>query len=316
MKLRMGKIGRNVLDRSVFKRIQGPRQTEDCVLLEDGIAVTADPITLRTSRIGELAVYAAIGDLSAAGAEPLSFSPVILLPPDTEESLLREIMDQIGETCRKTGFAVRGGHTEVTPAVNRPVVTGTASGRLRKKDAFHPGPGTPVFMTKWAGLEGTYLLAAEKEKELLSRFPASMVARTKRFREWLGTAEESAAALGSGNCLMHDLSEGGIFAALWSFADMTGAGLDIDLKQIPLRQETIEYTDYFGINPYQMESAGSLLIAPEDPEALMREMTAAGIPCGVIGTLTGDRARILRNGEEVRYLDLPGPDSLIGILGN
>ena len=95
MKLRMGKIGRNVLDRSVFKRIQGPRQTEDCVLLEDGIAVTADPITLRTSRIGELAVYAAIGDLSAAGAEPLSFSPVILLPPDTEESLLREIMDQI-----------------------------------------------------------------------------------------------------------------------------------------------------------------------------------------------------------------------------
>ena len=52
MKLRMGKIGRNVLDRSVFKRIQGPRQTEDCVLLEDGIAVTADPITLRTSRIG------------------------------------------------------------------------------------------------------------------------------------------------------------------------------------------------------------------------------------------------------------------------
>ena len=98
MKLRMGKIGRNVLDRSVFKRIQGPRQTEDCVLLEDGIAVTADPITLRTSRIGELAVYAAIGDLSAAGAEPLSFSPVILLPPDTEESLLREIMDQIGGT--------------------------------------------------------------------------------------------------------------------------------------------------------------------------------------------------------------------------
>lgn len=171
-------------------------------------------------------------------------------------------------------------------------------------------------MTKWAGLEGTYLLAAEKEKELLSRFPASMVSGTKRFREWLGTAEESAAALGSGNCLMHDLSEGGIFAALWAFADMTGSGLDIDLKQIPLRQETIEYTDYFGINPYQMESAGSLLIAPEDPEALMKEMAAAGIPCGVIGTLTGDRARILRNGDEVRYLDLPGPDSLIGILGN
>ncbi len=315
MKLRMGKIGRNVLDRSVFKRIPGPRQTEDCALSEDRFVVTADPITLRTSRIGELAVYAAIGDLSAAGARPLGFSPVILLPPDSEESLLREIMDQIAETCRKTGLAVKGGHTEVTSAASRPIVTGTAWGRKRNRSAFHPGPGTPVFMTKWAGLEGTYLLAEEKEKELLSRFPASMVSRTKGFRDWLGTAEESAAALKSGNCLMHDLSEGGIFAALWSFADMTGSGLDIDLKEIPLRQETIEYTDYFGINPYQMESAGSLLIAPEDPEALMREMAAAGIPCGPIGTLTGDRARILRNGEDVRYLDLPGPDSLIGILG-
>ena len=115
---------------------------------------------------------------------------------------------------------------------------------------------------------------------------------------------------------MHDLSEGGIFAALWSFADMTGSGLDIDLKQIPLRQETIEYTDHFGINPYQMESAGSLLIAPEDPEALMKEMNAAGIPCGRIGVLTEGRARILRNGEDIRCLDLPGPDSLTAVLGN
>ena len=316
MKLRMGKIGRNVLDRSVFKRIQGSGHTEDCSDAGEGIVITTDPITLRTSRIGELSVYAAVGDLSAAGARPLSFSPVILLPPDSEESLLREIMDQIDETCRRNGLVVKGGHTEVTSAAERPLVIGTACGRLKKRNVFHPEVGTPVFMTKWAGLEGTYLLAAEKEKELLSRFPASMVYRTKRFREWLGTAEESAAALRSGNCLMHDLSEGGIFAALWSFADMTGSGLEIDLKQIPLRQETIEYTDFFGINPYQMESAGSLLIAPEDPEALMKEMTEAGIPCGVIGTLTGDRARILRNGDEVRFLDLPGPDSLIEILGS
>lgn len=315
MKLRMGKIGRNVLDRSVFKRIQGSGHQEDCAMAEDRIVITTDPITLRTSRIGELAVYAAAGDLSAAGASPLTFSPVILLPPDSEESLLREIMDQIGETCRKTGLVVKGGHTEVTSAAARPLVIGTACGRVKKRDVFHPGPGTPVFMTKWAGLEGTYLLAVDKEKELLSRFPASMVYRTRRFRDWLGTAEDSAAAQRSGNCLMHDLSEGGIFAALWSFADMTGSGLDIDLKQIPLRQETIEYTDHLGINPYQMESAGSLLIAPENPEALMKEMTAAGIPCGAIGTLTGDRARILRNGDEIRYLDLPGPDSLIGILG-
>ena len=315
MELRTGKISRTVLDRSVLKRIPGSVLSEDCVFWEE-IALTADPITLSTSRIGELSVYAAIGDLSAAGAQPLTYSPVILLPPGTEESELRRIMDQIGETCARTGLKVTGGHTEVTSAAARPLVIGTACGRLRRKrEDFQPGPGMPVFMTKWAGLEGTYLLAVEKEKELLSRFPSAMVIRTKGFRDYLGTAEESAAAAESGNCLMHDVSEGGIFAALWSLADLTGSGLDIDMKQIPLRQETIEYTDYFGINPYQMESAGSLLIIPEDPERLMKNLAAAGIPSGVIGTLTGEKARIRRSGDEIRYLDLPQPDPLIEILG-
>lgn len=315
MKLKAGKIGRTVLDRSVLKRIPGARLSEDCAFYEE-IAVTTDPITLASSRIGELSVYAAIGDLSAAGALPQTYSPVILLPPGTEESELREIMDQIGRTCEREGLLVTGGHTEVTAAAARPLVIGTACGRVRKKrEAFLPKPGMPVFMTKWAGLEGTYLLAVEKEKELLSRFPSAMVRRTRGFRDFLGTAEESAAAAESGNCLMHDVSEGGIFAALWSLADLTGTGLDIDLKQIPLRQETIEFTDYFGINPYQMESAGSLLIIPEDPVRLMENLMAAGIPAGVIGSLTENKARILRNGEDIRYLDLPQPDSLIGLLG-
>ena len=96
---------------------------------------------------------------------------------------------------------------------------------------------------------------------------------------------------------------------------MTGTGLEIDLKSIPVRQETIEYTDCFQINPYQMESGGALLIVTDRPEDVLREMAADGIPAARIGRLTAGNDKIIRNREEIRYLDLPQPDSLLQVLG-
>ena len=89
MMLRSGKAGENVLDRSVFKRIHAVYNKGEQVTM------SADPVTLSVSAIGEYAVYAAVNALSAEKILPTNFRPVILLPPGTEESRLREIMDQI-----------------------------------------------------------------------------------------------------------------------------------------------------------------------------------------------------------------------------
>lgn len=45
---------------------------------------------------------------------------------------------------------------------------------------------------------------------------------------------------------MQDLSEGGIFGALWEMADGAGIGLDVALKRIPIQQETVEICEFFG----------------------------------------------------------------------
>lgn len=317
MELRNGKIGPNVFDRSVKKRIEHMETAYDSSVLEQ-MAVTSDPITLRTSLGGILSVYAAVNDLSAAGAVPEIYSPVLLLPPGSAEQTLRDLSDQISETARKVNVLVSGGHTEVTSAVTRPVVIGTAAGRRRPGTETGPRswrPGAAVIMTKWIGLEGTWLLSREKRDFLEERFPAAMLERTCAYDRWLSTVPESAAALRSGPCLLHDVSEGGIFAALWTLAQMTGTGLEIDLKSIPVRQETIEYTDCFQINPYQMESGGALLIVTDRPEDVLREMAADGIPAARIGRLTAGNDKIIRNREEIRYLDLPQPDALLQVLG-
>ena len=138
---------------------------------------------------------------------------------------------------------------------------------------------------------------------------------------------------------MMNASEGGIYAALWKLADKCGAGITVDLKKIPVRQETIEISNYFDFDPYMMESAGSLLMAvPEGRgeelvQALADGSLGAGcnlnnngkngqnsgktefrIPAAVIGKMTAGNDRVIINGDDRRFLTAPEPDSLIKIL--
>jgi hypothetical protein len=72
--LRYGKAGENTIDRSITKRISGAG------IKSGEVTMSADPVTLKVSGIGELAVYAAVNALSAEKILPESFRPVILLP--------------------------------------------------------------------------------------------------------------------------------------------------------------------------------------------------------------------------------------------
>lgn len=347
MRLRTGKIGANVLDRSVRKRVKnfisfssgsGLYTIRDSGSSSDFIhesrienrderMVTAtDAVTLRTVHAGRLAVHALANDLAAAGARPERLETVIFLPPGSSEEELRQIIDEISETSAALGMSIVGGHTEVTSAVQRAVVVCSGTGwpieqitepDKRKEPASKKMlfSDKDIILTKWIGLEGTFLLASECEAQLSARFPASMIRRSIDFRELLSIIPESAAAIRSGAVYMVNLSEGGIFEALWKLASETGTGLDIDLKKIPIRQETIEFCNWFDINPYQMESAGSLLILTDCGENMVSALELEKIPAAVIGRTTTSNDKIIRNGEEIRYLDLPAPDSLIGILG-
>ncbi|MEE1113565.1 MAG: hydrogenase maturation factor, partial [Eubacterium sp.] len=73
---------------------------------------------------------------------------------------------------------------------------------------------------------------------------------------------------------------------------------------------TVEICEFFDANPYQIMSSGSMLMVTADGEKLVRELEAAGIHGTVVGRTTSNNDKILRNGEEVRYLDKPQPDEL------
>ncbi len=327
--MKIGKVPENVLKRSVLKQIHtkrpevllGANVGEDCAAIklaaDEMVVLSTDPITGAVQDIGSLAIQVTVNDLASSGAEPVGVLLTILLPPKAREIALKRIMGQVEEACARAGVQIIGGHTEVTAAVNQPVVTVCGVGKVKDGKLISTAgarPGMDILVTKWIGIEGTSILAKEREAELLTRFSAAFVEQAKKFDAYLSVLPEAGIASEAGVCAMHDVTEGGIFGALWEMAEASGVGLEIDLKKIPIRQETVEVCEFFGINPYKLISSGCMLMAAVDGNTLVRELGKAGIPATVIGKAVEGNDRILWNDDEKRFLEPPKTDELYEVM--
>ncbi len=327
--MKTGKVPESVLKRSVLRQIHTRREEvllgagvgEDCAALklaEDEIfVISTDPITGTATDIGNLAIHITMNDLASAGAEPVGVMLTILLPEGSEESDLKEIMRQIEEACAQGKVQIIGGHTEVTRAVNQPLVNVCGVGKAREGKLVSTAganPGDDILVSKWIGLEGTSIIAKEKEQELAGRYPWQLIRNAQEFDRYLSVLPEAAIAVRLGVSAMHDVTEGGIFGALWELAESSGVGLEIDWKKIPVKQETIEVCEFFGINPYELISSGCMLMAAPDGNKLAREMEKAGIHAAVIGKATKGNDRVLFNEEEKRFLEPPKTDELYKVV--
>ena len=192
-----------------------------------------------------------------------------------------------------------------------PFSTGDREKDGKKRDLA----GMDIVMAGYAGLEGTFILADEYEEELADRFSGSLLYRIQNAKKELCIAEAAERAFFAGAGPMVSLAGGGVLAGLWELCKKTGCGMEADLPLIPLLQETIEITEYFGIDPYALQSGGGLLIAAPDGENIVRRLSECGIYSAWIGRLTGTKDKILLNGEEVRHLDRPRADSLTQVRG-
>lgn len=327
--MKVGKIPESVLKRSVFKQIHTKRSEvllgagvgEDCAAVkladDEMFVMSTDPITGTATDIGNLAIHITLNDLASAGAEPVGVLLTILLPENSEEAVLKETMAQIEIACAEANVQIMGGHTEVTKAVNQPLINVCGVGKAKVGKLVSTAGakvGDDIIVTKWIGLEGTSIIAKEKEQELLSRYPAQLVEEAKNFDKYLSVLPEAASAVKSGVSAMHDVTEGGIFGALWEMAEASGVGLEIDLKKIPVKQETIEVCEFFGINPYELISSGSMLMAAPDGNTLVRELEKQGIHAVVVGKAVAGNDRVLMNDDETRFLEPPKTDELYKVV--
>lgn len=325
--MKEGKIPPDLLKSLVFNSIKvrneevimRPEIGEDCAAIDFGshaCVLSTDPITGAVKNAGALAIHVSCNDIASCGVRPLGIMMTILAPPEASEEDIKRIMEEAGEAASKLGVEIIGGHTEITSAVNRIVISTTALGKVPKDRIVKSSgakAGDDVIMTKWAGLEGTSIIAADKEKELEGFLTQEEIDSAKSFIENISVVEEGAAAGEFGASSMHDVTEGGILGAAWEITESSGKGIDIYIDKIPVSEITKKICGFYGIDPYMLISSGSMLITASKGTELVSILEEKGIPAVIIGRITEGGRNIIKNGD-ISSLNPPDVDELYKVL--
>lgn len=327
--MEIGKLPNDILQRIILDKLRNSRKEvlvrpgigEDCCAVDFGeyaCILSTDPVTGAENEVGRIAVHVSCNDIASSGVEPIGLMVTILAPPDATEAAVETVMEQISETAASLNVDIIGGHTEITGAVNRFVVMTTALGRILKDKLVASSgacAGDAIIVTKSIGIEGTAIIARDKEAYLKSVMDKQTVENAKSFINSISVVREGVIAGSFGVSAMHDVTEGGILGALWEIAEASGEGFRVHSSKIPVKKETKIICSHFGIDPLKLISSGSMLIACKDGDGLVRKLKDNGIESTLIGYMTESDERLLVCDESVVKVEQPGSDELYKVIG-
>ena len=288
---------------------------EDCSIIDfgDRVAVmSSDPITGADKNSGYLSVFIACNDIAACGAQPIGILVTLLLPSGSDEKTIKDIMTAIHKAAEKINIEVLGGHTEVTPAVRKSVISVTAVGMAEKQSyvtSSGASPGDDVIMTKFLGLEGTFILATDFEDYLKDKLPQTTIQRAKMLSDQINAINDGLTAATAGASAMHDITEGGILGACFEIAEASGIGIEIYKEKLPVLPETEAICRAFQIDPLGLISSGSILITAPDGKKIVNTLNKQGINATIIGKMTKNGKFIVAEGRKTPLIP-PARDEL------
>jgi len=322
-----GKVPPDILRKSVYPFTGKQRREvlvhsglgEDSSIIDFGnkVAVlSTDPITGADIHSSHLAVYVSCNDIAACGAEPIGILVTLLLPLSSDESLLKELMQGIHETASKIGIEVLGGHSEITPAVVKPIISATAIG-IVDKDKFVTSsgakPGDDIIVTKSLGLEGSAILATDFEEFLKGKVAEKTIKTAQSFIDRISVIDEGIIAAKIGVSAMHDITEGGLLGACSEIAEASDVGVEIHQDLLPILPETRDICQAFGINPLGLISSGSMLICTPKGNEVVNALKSHNIPATIIGKITSSGKYIITSGSKKPLVPLER-DELIRVI--
>ena len=326
--MKIGKVSQTVLKRSMLKPLNFKREE---ALVEPsveemcfGVETQEDEECISTSSalygdekdLGVFALAQVVNDLATRGAKAVGISVHIMLPPYAYESRLKAMMEYVEQAASAHEVQIMCAKAEISPAVTKAIIYVNGVGILKKRTLLQSKMGKAnqdIVLLKWIGLEGTLRVMREKEEELSKRFVPTFLNQIKELEPQLFSEKELEMAKKFGVSAMHQITSGGILAALWEIAESSNVGMEVDLKKMTIKQETVEVCEYYHLNPYQLTSVGSVLIFTDRGEEMVEKFAEEGIQASLLGRTTADTARVIVGGEEKRFLDRPAPDELLKI---
>lgn len=333
--MRAGKITEPQCKRSVLKWLnhkpelvkQGAGIGVDYSILHsnmsDNSVLTMATVSLPTYESEKYAFWKALNKLEASGAKPCAILASVFLPARGGEERIRQITQHLTELCNGYDIGYAGGHTELIESLRAPVITITAYG-ISSEDGnliYNPikqrNREQDIVMIGQAAMETSMMLLSDHYEELHTRYSSTYLDQARELLKDLSMHDVYSVlhrAEVPVSCI-HNLSTGGVYAGLWELSEACRCGIQAELRQIPILQETIEVCEYYDINPYMTFSGGSALIVTDSGDDLEDYLKKHNIYARKVGQTTTGNDRIVCSDDSKSYLTPPKGDDSYKLYG-
>jgi hydrogenase expression/formation protein HypE len=264
---------------------------EDCSVVEFGsheCILSTDPITGADTNSGKLAVHINCNDIASCGVEPIGILVTILAPENTSLDEIKEVMKEIGEETQKLNVEILGGHTEITRAVNKMVISCTVIGKAPKGKAVATSgakEGDDIIVTKQLCLEGTSIIVNDYKNKIKDILTEEEIEEAQNYTSYLSVVNEGIISGNFGVNSMHDITEGGVLGALWEVAEASNMGFKVYKEKMPISSITQRICRECSIDPLRFISSGSMLITTKNGNELIEILKKEGIKATIIGKI-------------------------------
>lgn len=309
-------LGPGKLPAAILARLLGSLgQSDECVLVGPGVGrdaaaiafgdrvlvVKTDPITFATEGAAAYLVDVNANDLACMGAQARWLLVTSMFPEGTTVGDVGRLFSELTAVCRARGVSLIGGHTEVTPGIDRALLVGTLLGDATHEGLLRPGGarvGDDLYVARGIAIEGTALLARELRAVLVPLVGEASVDAAAALFDAPGIAVAADAAIlrdVPGVRALHDPTEGGLGTGVRELAAAAGCGVLLERDAVPVLRETAVVAGALGLDPLGMLASGALLVAaaPEARDRLREVASGHGIPLTRIGSVVPAEAGLL-----------------------
>lgn len=316
-----GKISEIAYKRSVLKKIS--TKSENLQVGVDVAQIALEDVTLVMSSncilkwfegCEDYYLQKSLNDIYAGGGIPKYIQLKINIPNDFEEKKLGRMIKNFNEAAKKKEVLINKCDVYAS-SINELMIHVDVIGKTERIFTINDiQESMDVVMAGTVAIGATSIMANLYEEKLREKFHDAFVNDCLKIAEFTDNKKITEIVRKYNFAYMHNVSDGGIFAAAWELASAVDLGIHIDIKKIPVWQETIEIAEMFDYNPYMVDGTGAVLIVMKNGKQLVEALNSNGIYADVIGRITSGKERIVTNGDEKRFLEPPRGDEIYNFI--